>query len=164
MENKYSPIVEQQKFDGFVIDYYFLADCLSRFIEARVMENVNDEKFVKNVRRKIKSDFASEGDLFWKNAKFLISILEFLCLIVLSSGSKYLISQTAYSFVSISSGEEEYFLLNSVFLNNKKIERFQTNLVKIGSKSLYKMHCFGKRAISNLTLKLMKAEKKLRQF
>ena len=163
MTNEYSPIVEQQKFDGFVIDYYFLADCVSKFIEKRVEKVVDDDgDFVKNVRRKIKSDFAEDGDLFWKNAKILLAFLNFLDIIV--SSSKYIFSQTAYSYISSSTGTDEFFLLNSVFLNNEKIEKFQTNLVKIGSKSKYKMVGFGKRAISNLALKLLKKEKKLRQF
>jgi len=165
MTNEYSPIVEQQKFDGFVIDYYFLADCVSKFIEKRVEKVVDDDgDFVKNVRRKVKSDFAGEGELFWKNAKILLAFLNFLDIIVLSSSSKYIFSQTAYSYISSSTGTDEFFLLNSVFLKNEKIEKFQTNLVKIGSKSKYKMVGFGKRAISNLALKLLKKEKKLRQF
>ena len=45
--------------------------------------------------------------------------------------------QTAYSFVSISSGEEEYFLLNSVFLNNKKIDLNKNVHVELNLRLLY---------------------------
>jgi len=166
MENEYSPIIEQQKFDGFVIDYYFIADCLSKFIENVVMKSVDDEKFVKNVRRKFKNDFADneKNVLFWKNARFLLGILCFLDIVIMNSNSRYLFSQTAYSFSSDSTGDDEVFLIFGVFLNNEKIEDYKTNLVKIGSKSQYKMLGFGQRAVSNLALKLLKKEKKMGQF
>lgn len=164
VENEYSPIIEQQKFDGFVIDYYFIADCLSKFIENVVLKSVEDEKFVKNVRSKFKSDFTGEGELFWKNARLLLSVLSFLDIVASSVNARYIFAQTAYSYVSSSIGDEEVFLLKSVFLNNKKTEKYKTNLIKIGSKAQYKMLGFGQRAISNLALKLLKKEKKLRQF
>ena len=162
MENEYSPIVEQQKFDGFVIDYYFLADCLSRFIEERVMRSVNDEKFVKNVRRKIKSDFAEDGDLFLKNAKYFLSVLDFLDVIVFSKKGMGIFSKTLYS-TQDTYGEKIVFVLSGIFMHNSRIKSFERNLKKIGTKNNYKMEAYG-RAIAGLLLKFGRQKQKVLQF
>jgi len=163
MTNEYSPIVEQQKFDGFVIDYYFLANCLSRFIEKKVEKVVDDDgDFVKNVRRKVKSDFAEDGDLFLKNAKYFLSVLDYFDVIVFSKKGMGIFSKTLYS-TQDRSGEKIVFVLSGIFMHNSRIKSFERNLKKIGTKNNYKMEAYG-RAIAGLLLKFGRQKQKVLQF
>jgi hypothetical protein len=161
-ENEYSPIIEQQKEDRFVVDYYFLVDCLSKFIEKQVMEETGDEKIVKNVRRKFKNDFTETGDSFAKNAALFLGIFDFLGIVIFQKRGYTLYTRTLYSTFN-SYGEVVPFVLASIFLSTSKIEKFKRNLKVIGGKSKYKVEAFG-RSLGPVLLRFGRESKTVKQF
>ena len=160
-ENSFSPIIEQ-KDERFVIDYYFVVDCLSKFIENKVMVQVDDIKFVKSVRIKFKNDFAESGDLFAKNASFLLAILDYLDILVYQKRGTALFSRTLYSTFD-SYGEQIPFVIASIFMHTNKFKSFERNLKMIGRKDNYKVEAFG-RSLGSVLLKFGRKGKTVKQF
>jgi hypothetical protein len=160
-DNDYSPIIEQ-KDDRFVIDYYFAIDCLSKFIENQVMKIVNDEKFVKNVRRKIKNDLAESGGTFAKNAGFTLATLDFLDILIYQKRTKSFYSRTLYSSHD-RSGDTIVFVTASIFMHSSFVEKYARNLRKIGNRDVYKVEAFGN-ALGPVLLKFGKKGKTVKQF
>ena len=170
VDKQYSPIIQKEKIEkkekvnGAVVDYNFLVDTLSRFIEKKVMSEVRDEKFVKNVRRKFKNDFSESGNDFNENASFVLAILSFLKIVVFYRKNRYFLTRTAYSYFCHDKMNDEVFLFSGVILNSQFTEKYNEEINKIGNKKDYKMLGFGASFVSRLILKLQREEKKIIQF
>ena len=161
-DNQYSPIIEQQKENRFVIDYYFIVDSFSKYIEKQVMEMTGDEEIVKNVRRKFKNDFADAGSYFAKNASLFLGIFDFLGVVIFQKRGYTVYTRTLYSVMN-SYGEVVPFVLASIFLNTEKITKYKRNLNIIGSKNKYKVEAFGK-SLGPVLLRFGRENKTVKQF
>lgn len=162
VNNEFSPIIEQQKVDGFVIDYYFLADCLSKFIENKIMQVADDEKVAKNARLKFKDDFTESGESFIKNAALLLGVFDYLNIVIFQKKSNTVFARTVYSTEN-EIGEILPFVMASVFLHKDRIPLFEKNLKRIGNKNNYKVEAFGK-SIGSVLLKFGRSNAPVFQF
>jgi len=153
-----SPIIEQNKFKAFGVDYYFMVETIIDFVKSKIDEDLH-ERLELRIRRDF-VDGESDGGLK-KNADFLIAVLKYFGYLVPAKYKTYFYNQIAYfneykTLGFIHCG----VLINGHKLKEKEWENYARLLDRIGDKSKYIFAGMGSVNFSSFMLEL--AEKNIK--
>jgi len=155
-----SPIVQQEKFDGYMIDYFFLVRCLVKFME----NNIRGDSLREKLKIRIERDFFEKenNDDFFRNGKLLVAILSYCDFILSPKQNRFLYTNLYY----FNEDETKAMIFSSLVLNFKVSEEkdIKDILRRIGSKKKYKIYGLGIKKFESFLNKISAEGQKLFNF
>ncbi len=145
-EKGVSPIIEQEKFDGFSVDYYFLVGCLARYAGNSVPDNLSG-----NLEASIKLDFGQrEGHM--RNGRLIVLALDILGVTIFKIYKGFMYTKVCY----LNEQSNTYFAISGIsfkrdFLEDNFSEKMNS-LKRVANKKENKLLGFGPRTFTKMLM------------